>query len=104
MNGLRILKVTLLSLKKSFSEIYRRSCPQCSVKKNDLKIFTKFTGTLFCWSFVFVKVAGLRFGGCNLIKQETPTQMLSCEFCEQFCHFYQHHLLTAALLDFDGSE
>ena len=40
----------------------------CSIKKDVLKIFTKFTGKHLCQS--------------PFIKKETLAQMFSCEFCE----------------------
>ena len=50
-----------------------------SVKKGLLKTFANFTEKHLCWSLSFNKFACLR-----LIEKETPTQVLSCEFCKIF--------------------
>ena len=61
----------------------RNSHWRCSIKKDVLKNFTKFTG----------KVPE----SCNFIKKETLAQMFSCEFCEIFKNtFFTEHLWTTA--------
>ena len=56
----------------------RSSHQRCSVKKDVLRNFGKFTGKHLCQSLFFNKVAG---AACNLIKKETLAQVFSCEFC-----------------------
>ena len=37
------------------------------------------------------------YKACNFYKQETPTQVFSCEYCEIFKNnYFEEHLLTAA--------
>ena len=44
---------------------------------------------------LFNKVAGRQ--GCNFIKKQTPTQVLSCEYYEIFKgSYFEKHLRTAA--------
>ena len=50
--------------------VFRR----CSVKKDVIKNFAKFTGKHLCGSLSFDKVASL--------KKKIPTNVFSCEFCE----------------------
>ena len=54
----------------------RSSHRRCSVKKDVLRNFAKFTGKHLCQSLFFNKVAG------KAIKKETLPQVFSCEFCE----------------------
>ena len=57
---------------------YLRSSRQsCSVNKDVLKNFAKFTGKHLCQSITFDKVAGLQ-----LYLKKTLAQLFSCEFCE----------------------
>ena len=59
----------------------RSSGPDMFFKKGVLFLnFAKFTGKHLCQISVFNKVAVLR--PATLMKKETLTQMLSCEFCE----------------------
>ena len=59
---------------------YLRSSRQsCSVNKDVLKNFAKFTGKHLRQSIIFDKVAGLQ-----LYLKKTLAQLLSCEFCEIF--------------------
>ena len=53
---------------------------RCSVRKDVLRNFTKFTGKHQYLSLLFNKVTGLQ--ACNFIKKETLAQVPSCEFCE----------------------
>ena len=70
------------------------SHPRCSVRKDVLRNFTKFTGRHLCQSFFFNKVAGLR--SATLLKK-TLTQVFSCEFCKIFRNtFFTEHLWTTA--------
>ena len=80
---------------------YKSSHLICSIKKVVLKNSQKFTGKHLYWSLLLSKVAGLlpvepnhlfcfpkQMTGfyvkqaCNLIKNETSTQVFSCQFCE----------------------
>ena len=54
---------------------------RCSVKKNVLRNFAKFTGKHLCQRLFFNKVAGLAW---NFIKKDNLAQVLSCEFWETF--------------------
>ena len=60
----------------------------CSIKKDVLRNFAKFTGKHPWQSLFFNKVAGAAFNfikketACKFIKNETLSQVLSCEFCE----------------------
>ena len=47
--------------------------------KSVLKNFAKFTGKHLWWRLFLNKVAGI-----NFIKRETPAQVFSCGFCEDF--------------------
>ena len=51
----------------------RSSHQRCSMKKDVLRNFTKFTGKHLCQSLFFNKVAGLL---------QTLAQVFSCKFCE----------------------
>ena len=54
---------------------FRRSHRRCSVRRDVLRNFAKFTGKYLCQSLSQVE-------GCNFIKKETLAQVLSCEFCK----------------------
>ena len=56
---------------------YRSSHLRCSLRKDVLRDFAKFTGKPLCQSFFFNKVAGL-----SLFKKETLPEVFSCKFCE----------------------
>ena len=60
--------------------MYRSSHRRCSVKKVFFRNFTKSTGKHLCQSLLVNKVAGLKLQ--SLIKKETMTLVISCEFCE----------------------
>ena len=66
--------------KKFFFNIltYRNSRSQMFFKIVVLKNFAIFTGKHLCWSLF------LHCKACNVIKKETPKQVLSCEYCEVF--------------------
>ena len=53
---------------------------RCSLKKDVLKNFAKFTGKHLCQSLFLKKVEGLK--PTILLKKETLAQFFSCEFCE----------------------
>ena len=74
----------LLQNKCSFIRSNHR---RCSVKKGVLKNFSKFIGKHLCWSLFLNKITGW---GLHFIKKETPTQVLSCEFCEIFKNTFFH--------------
>ena len=57
----------------------RRSHQRFSMKKGDLRNFTKFTGKHQCQSLFFNKVTGLRPA---TLKKETLVHVFSCEFFE----------------------
>ena len=65
---------------------HRSSHRKCSVKKNVLRKFAKFTGKHLSQSLFFNKVTGLR-----------PAQVFPCEFCEFSKNtFFTEHLQTTA--------
>ena len=50
-----------------------------------------------CTRVIFLnEVAGLQ--ACNFIKTETVAQVFSCEFCEIFTFFTEHHWATAFII------
>ena len=62
----------------------RRSHRGCSVKKDVLRNFAKFTGKQLCQRL-------------NFIKKESLAQVFSCEFCEISKNtFFTEHLRTTA--------
>ena len=99
-----------MSLKStvSFGQIYlqkqppeficRSSHQRCSIVKDVLGNFTKFTGKHLCKSLFFDKVVGLWGETCNFIKKETLAQVFSCEFCEisKNTFFTEHLRMTAS--------
>ena len=73
---------------------FRSSHRSCSVKKDALKSFAKFTGKHLCWSLFLNKVEGLRPA---TILKKTLTQVISCDYCEIFKNtYFKEHLRTAA--------
>ena len=77
--------------------IFRSSHQRCSVKKDVLRNFTKFTGKHLHQSLFFNKVAGLRPEAYNFINKETLAQVFSCEFCETSKNtLFTEHLWTTA--------
>ena len=65
----------------------RSSHRRCSVRKDVLRNYAKFTGRHLCQSLFFNKVPGLR------PKKETLAQVFSCEFCEISKNsFFTEHL------------
>ena len=56
---------------------YRSSHRNCSVRKDVLRNFAKFTEKHLCQSLFYNKVAGLRPA---FLLKKTPTQVFSCEF------------------------
>ena len=81
---------------KGLQETYNRSgLPKVFFKKGFLKNFAKFTGKHLCRSLH--KVADLRLA--TLLKKETPTQVLSCEFCKIFKNSlaYRAHLAVTSV-------
>ena len=64
---------------------------RCSVRKDVLKKFTKFTEKQPVPEHLFL--VKLQATACNFIKKETLAQVLSCEFCEFFKDtFFTEHL------------
>ena len=62
---------------------YRSNHQRCSMKKDVLRNFAKFTGKHLCQSLFF--------------KKETLAQVFSCEFCEISKNtFFTEHLWTTA--------
>ena len=66
---------------------------RCSLRKDALRNFAKFTGKHLCQSLFLNKGAGrglhwvsflikLQAESCNFIEKETLAQVFSCEFCE----------------------
>ena len=65
----------------------RSSHRRCSITKDVLRNFAKFTRKHLCQSLFFNKVAG------NFIKKETLAQVFSFEFCEISKNtFFTEHL------------
>ena len=52
-----------------------------------LKSFANFTGKHLCWS-LFLK--NLQAEGLQLPKKKTPTQVFSCELCENFKNTFSY--------------
>ena len=74
----------------------------CSVRKEVLKNFAKFTGKHLCQSLFFDKV--YRPETYNVIKKETLAQVFSFEFCEIFKNtFFYRTALVAASVERDFS-
>ena len=61
-------------------ELETSSHQRCSIMKGVLRNFAKFTGKHLCQNLIFNKVAGLR--PATLLKKETLTQALSCDFAK----------------------
>ena len=57
----------------------RSSHWRCSIKKDVLKSFSKFTGKHLC---LRLSQINLQPQVCNLIKKQTLVQVFFCEFCE----------------------
>ena len=87
--------ITRYSLKVKRSQItmfphFRSSHPEVFCKKVVLKNLGKFTGKHLYRNLVFHKAAGQTY---KVIKKRTPTQALSCEFCQIFNNiFFIQHL------------
>ena len=59
-----------------------------------LKNFAKFPGKHLCWNYFLINY---RPGGLGFYSKETPTQVLSCEYCKIFKKtYFEEHLRTAA--------
>ena len=78
--------------------VWETATRRFSIRKGIIDNFTKFTWQHLCQGLFFNKVAGLR--PTTLLKQETLTQALSCEFCESFeqTFFYRKSLVAASVL------
>ena len=71
----------------------RSSHQRCSIKKLFLKI-SQYCQESPVLGSLFNKVAGLK--ACNFI-EETPTQVVFCEYCEIFKNtYFEEHLQMAA--------
>ena len=56
-----------------------------------LENFANFTGKHLCWSLLLIKSQAK--GPATLLKRNDPTQMFSCEICENFKNtFFTEHL------------
>ena len=75
-NGLRFLKVTLFVFEKIIQWIFWSSCPKVFCKKSDPKNLTNSQGKYFCRNFIFAKIVGLRFVGCNFTKKMICKRLL----------------------------
>ena len=73
----------------------RSSHRRCSVRKDVLRNFVKFTGKHLCQNMFFNKVAGLR--PATLLEKRL-TQVFYCEFCEivKNAFFYRPPLVAAS--------
>ena len=67
---------------------FRRSRSQMFFKIGGLKNFTTSTGKYLCWSLFLIKLEA----SAPVLKR-TPTQVLSCEYCQIFKNrfFIKHH-------------
>ena len=76
---------------------FKNSCSQMVFKIGLLKNFAIFTGIHLCWGHFLIKLQVLR--PATLFKK-TPTQVLSCEYCEIFKNsfFYRTRLVATSLL------
>ena len=74
----------------------RSSHWRCSMGKNVLRNFAKFTGKHLCQSRFFNKVAGLR--PATLLKKEALAQVFSWEVCKisKNTFYTEHHWATAS--------
>ena len=80
----------------------RSSHQRCSIKKDGLTNFGKFTGKHLCHSLLFNKVSGL---ACDFIKKETLAQVFSCEFWEisKNTFFQRTHMVAASAINLSSS-
>ena len=68
---------------QTFRTKNQKQPPEVFYEKSVLKKFAIFTGKHLCWRLFFHK--------------ETPTQVISCKYCEIFKNIYcKKHLRTAA--------
>ena len=73
------------ALKQEILKLFRNSHQRCSIKKDVLKNFAKFTGKHLCQSLFFNKVVGFL------------VQVFSCDFCEMLKNaFFTEQLRVAA--------
>ena len=73
----------------------RSSHQRCSVKKEVLKKFAKFSGKHLCQSHFWNKAPGLR-APTLFKKKNTLSQVFSCKFCGLFQNtFFTEHLWTS---------
>ena len=99
-----ILRKFSQSFKLYFHAVYdicRSSHRRCSVRKNVLRNFAKFTGKRLFQSLFFNKVAGLK--PVTLLKKQTLAQVFSCKFCEisKNTYFTKHLQEAASLFGFE---
>ena len=78
-----------------FFAVFRSSHQSCSIIKDVLRSFAKFTGKHLCQSLIFNKVVGL------FLLKKTVAQVFSCEFCEisKNTYFTEHLPATAAVIE-----
>ena len=70
---------------------------RCSVKKGVLRKFAKFTGKTCARGSFLIKLQALGFSPATLLKKESVTRLLSCEFYEISKNtFFTEHLRTTA--------
>ena len=70
---------------------HRRNSLKKTCKKGVLENLAIFTGEHMCWNLFKINPENLQ-----LFSKETPTQVLSCEYCEIFINIYfEKHLQTA---------
>ena len=73
---------------------------ECSVRKGVLGNFAKFAGKHLCQSFLFNKIAGLKFA--TSVKKEALAQVFSCEFYEIFKNtFFKARTVASVLILYD---
>ena len=61
-------------------------------KKAVLKNFANFTGKHLYWSLFLIKLQAFNLR----LQKETPTQVCSCEYCDNFKNIYLEERLRAA--------
>ena len=80
----------------------RHSHKRCSIKKLSLKISQISLEKTHIFESLFNKVVGLKV--CSFIKQETPPQLFSCEYCKilknRFCRKHLWCLLLKMVEEF----
>ena len=84
----------LIQHKDMLFRLLRSSHRMCSIKKDVLKIFSKFIRQHLCCCLFLIKLQTWRPA---TLSKETPTQVFSCGYCKVFKNtYFEEHLRTAA--------